>query len=150
MTVIQQVLFEVEGSYLGHPYFVTGNALFNAIARRVDERTRRALHVSHGVFVPGEFGEYPAEHSQNGYGGKLGQSLPDVEAYEDLFVFRDAVHRWLLDSRPRDAHNTHDIERHGDRMAFAPGVFLWATAGAAKFEAVGVVVRALLPARAGR
>jgi len=120
MTVIQQVLFEVEGSYLGHPYFVTGNALFNAIARRVDERTRRALHVSHGVFVPGEFGEYPAEHSQNGYGGKLGQSLPDVEAYEDLFVFRDAVHRWLLDSRPRDAHNTHDIERHGDRMAFAP------------------------------
>jgi len=111
------------GSYLGHPYFVTGNALFNAIARRVDERTRRALHVSHGVFVPGEFGEYPAEHSQNGYGGKLGQSLPDVEAYEDLFVFRDAVHRWLLDSRPRDAHNTHDIERHGDRMAFAPACF---------------------------
>lgn len=123
MTVIQQVLFEVEGSYFGHPYFVTGNALFNAIARRVDARTRRALHVSHGVFVPGEYGEYPAEHSESGYAGKLGQSLPPVEAYDDLFVFRDAAHRWLLDSRPRDAHNTHDIERHGNRMAFAPKCF---------------------------
>lgn len=123
MTVIQQVLFEMEGSYLGHPYFVTGNALFNALARRVDERTRRALHVSHGVFVPGEYGEYPAEHSQDGYAGKLGRSLPPVDSYDDLFVFRDAVHRWLLDSRPRDAHNTHDLERHGDRVAFAPACF---------------------------
>ena len=123
MTAVQQVLFELDGSYLGHPYFVTGNALFNAIARRVDEVTRRSLHVSHGVFVPGEYGEYPAAHSQDGYAGKLGQSLPDVESYDDLFVFRDAAHRWLLESRPRDAHNTHDIERHGDRMAFAPACF---------------------------
>jgi len=123
MTVIQQVLFEMESSYLGHPYFVTGHALFNAIARRVDERTRRALHVSHGVFVPGEYGEYLDAHSQDGYAGKLGQSLPDVEAYDDLFVFRDAAHRWLLESRPRDAHNTHDIECHGNRVAFAPKCF---------------------------
>lgn len=123
MTVVQQVLFELDGSYLGHPYFVTGNALFNSIARRVDGRARRALHVSHGVFVAGEYGEYPAAHSQNGYAGKLGQSLPEVEAYDDLFVFRDAAQRWLLESRPRDAHNTHDIERHGDRVAFAPKCF---------------------------
>ena len=123
MTVVQQVLFELDGSYLGHPYFVTGNALFNSIARRVDGRTRRALQVSHGVFVPGEYGEYPAAHSQNGYAGKLGQSLPDIEAYDDLFVFRDAAQRWLLESRPRDAHNTHDIERHGDRVAFASKCF---------------------------
>jgi hypothetical protein len=123
MTVVQQVLFELDGSYLGHPYFVTGNALFNAIARRVDGRTRRSLHVSHGVFVPGEYGEYPMEHSQEGYAGKLGQSLPPVEAYDDLFVFRDAAQRWLLESRPRDAHNTHDIERHGDRVAFASECF---------------------------
>ncbi len=123
MTVVQQVLFEMDGSYLGHPYFVTGNALYNAIARRVDGRARRALHVSHGVFVPGEYGEYPDANSQNGYAGKLGQSLPDVEAYDDLFVFRDAAQRWLLESRPRDAHNTHDVERHGDRVAFAPTCF---------------------------
>ncbi|MFC7074343.1 hypothetical protein ACFQJ7_07135 [Halovenus rubra] len=123
MTVVQQVLFELDGSYLGHPYFVTGNALFNSIARRVDGRTRRALHVSHGVFVPGEYGEYPAAHSESGYAGKLGQSLPPVETYDDLFVFRDAAQRWLLESRPRDAHNTHDIERHGDRVAFAPKCF---------------------------
>ncbi|WP_257301198.1 hypothetical protein [Haloarchaeobius sp. FL176] len=123
MTVIQQVLFEMDGSYLGHPYFVTGHALFNAIAQRVDERTRRALHVSHGVFVPGEYGEYPDAYSESGYAGKLGRSLPPVEAYDDLFVFRDAAHRWLLDSRPRDAHNTHDVERHGDRVAFAPTCF---------------------------
>jgi hypothetical protein len=123
MTSIQQVLFEVEGSYLGHPYFVTGNALYNAIARRVDGQTRRALHVSHGVFVPSEYGAYPDAHSQEGYAGKLGKSLPPVETYDDLFVFRDPAQRWLLDSRPRDAHNTHDIERHGDRLAVAPQCF---------------------------
>jgi hypothetical protein len=119
MTTIQQVLFEMESDYFGHPYFVTGNALFNALARRVDARTRRALNVSHGVFVPGEYGAYPEAHSHDGYAGKLGMSLSPVEAYEDLFVFRDAAQRWLLDSRPRDAHNTHDVQSHGGRLAFA-------------------------------
>lgn len=122
MTVVQQVLFEVEGQYLGHPYFVTGNALYNALARRVDDDARRSLHVSHGVFVPGEYGEYPPGHSQDGYAGKLGMSLPEVEAYEDLFVFRDPAQRWLLDSRPRDAHNTHDLVSHGGRVAFTDSV----------------------------
>ena len=59
MTVVQQVLFEVESPYYGHPYFVSGNAVFNAVASRVVERARRSLHVSHGVFVPGEYGEFP-------------------------------------------------------------------------------------------
>ena len=119
MTRIQQVLFEVESPYMGHPYFVSGHALFNAIARRVDERTRRSLCVSHGVFVPGEYGEYPEWHSQDGYAGVLGSSLPAVEAYEDLFVYRDPAQRWLLDSRARDVHNTHDLQSHGGRTAFA-------------------------------
>jgi len=120
VTRIQQVLFKLDEQYLGHPYFVTGNALFNALARRVDAETRRALQVSHGVFVPGEYGAYPDEASQDGYAGKLGQSLPEVERYADLFVYRDAAQRWLLDSRPRDAHNVFDIQMHGDRVAFAP------------------------------
>jgi hypothetical protein len=120
VTVIQQVLFEVAAPYYGHPYAVTGHALFNAIARRVDEAARRGLAVSHGVFVPKEFGEYPEAHSQSGYAGKLGGSLPDVEAYEDLFVYRDPSQRWLQSGRPRDAHNTHDLESHGGRLAFAP------------------------------
>ena len=118
MTVVQQLLFEVESTYYGHPYFVSGNALFNAVASRVDERGRRSLHVSHGVFVPGEYGEFPDDSSQDGYAGKLGLSLPDVKAYEDLFVFRDAAQRWLLDSRPRDAHNIHPIQSHGGRVVF--------------------------------
>lgn len=120
MTRIQQVLFELEEQYLGHPYFVTGNALFNAIAPHVDAETRQALQVSHGVFVPGEYGHYPDDHSLDGYAGKLGQSLPDVERYADLFVYRDAAQRWLLESRPRDAHNAFDIQLHSDRVAFAP------------------------------
>ena len=120
MTVVQQVLFEVESPYYGHPYFVSGNAVFNAVASRVDERARRSLHVSHGVFVPGEYGEFPDDSSQDGYAGKLGQSLPDVEAYEDLFVFRDSAHRWLLSSRPRDAHNLMPVQSHGGRVTFAP------------------------------
>lgn len=119
MTRIQQVLFEVAAPYFGHPYCVTGNALFNALARRVDAATRRALCVSHAVFVPGEYGEYPAESSHDGYAGKLGKSLPAVESYADLFVLRDAAHPWLLEKRPRDAHNALDIQTHGGRMAFA-------------------------------
>ena len=123
MTKIQQVLLQLESSYYGHPYYVSGHALFNAITRRVDERVRRSLCVSHGVFVPGEYGEYPEAHSQDGYAGKLGQSLPAVEAYEDLFIYRDPAQRWLLGSRPRDAHNTHDLQSHGGRTAFASECF---------------------------
>lgn len=120
MTSIQQLLFEVTQPYLGHPYFVSGHALYNAIARRVDSRTRRSLHASTGVFVPGEYGEYPEEHSENGYAGKLGKSLPPVERYEDLFLYRDPAQRWLLDSRARDVHNLHDLQTHGGRVTFAP------------------------------
>lgn len=124
MTAIQQVLFELETPYLGHPYFVTGNALYTAIARRVDDAAvRQQLQVSHGQFVPGEYGNYPPEASGDGYAGKLGQSLPSVEAYEDLFVFRDAAQRWHLDSRPRDAHNALDLQYYGDRVAF--GTTVW-------------------------
>lgn len=36
VTVIQQVLLELEEDYLGRPYYVSGNALFRAISRRVD------------------------------------------------------------------------------------------------------------------
>lgn len=120
MTTIQQVLFELERDYMGHPYYLAGHALYTALARRVDAQTRQALNVSTGVFVPGEYGAYPESHSHDGYAGKLGMSLPPVEAYEDVFVFRDAAQRWLLDSRPRDAHNTHDIQSHGGRLTFAP------------------------------
>jgi hypothetical protein len=119
VTRIQQVLFSVDRPYLGHAYYVTGNALFSAIARHVDERTRRSLRVSHGVFVPGEYGS-PVDGAISLRGGqKLGQMLPDVEAYEDLFVHRGAAHRWLSDTRPRDAVNTYPLQRHGDRVAFA-------------------------------
>jgi hypothetical protein len=120
VTRLQQVLFQLETDYLGHPYYVSGHALYNAIARQVDATTRRSLHASHGVFVPKEYGRYPECHSQDGYAGKLGGSLPPVESYEDLFLYRDPAHRWLMDSRPRALHNTHDVQTHGGRVAFAP------------------------------
>lgn len=123
MTVLQQVLFKLETDYHGHPYYVSGHAIYNAIAQLVDEAARRALCVSHGVFVPGEYGEFPAAHSQDGYAGVLGSSLPPVEAYEDLFVYRDPAQRWLLEPRARDAHNTHDLNSHGGRTTFAPQCF---------------------------
>ncbi|QSG07565.1 hypothetical protein [Halapricum desulfuricans] len=122
MTTIQQVLFEVTAPYAGHPYYVTGHALFNALARRVDARTRRALQVSHGVFVPGEFGSYPEAHSQTGTAPYMGTGLRPVEAYDDLFLFRDGAQRWLLDSRPRDAHNTQDWRSYSGHHAVAPTV----------------------------
>ncbi|MFC6874202.1 hypothetical protein [Halobellus marinus] len=89
MTLVQQVLFAVEIPYYGHPYFVTGNALYHAIARRADDQTRQHLHVSHGQFVPGEYASFPDSHSNPGSAGKQGGSLPAVEQYEDLFVFRE-------------------------------------------------------------
>jgi len=119
MTTVQEVLFQVETAYLGHPYYVTGHALFNALAPRVDAGTRAALEVSHGVFVPGEHGEYPEWHSQSGGQPYMGTGLHPVEAYEDLFLFRDPAHRWLSDDRPRDAHNAHDLQGYGGRAAFA-------------------------------
>jgi len=118
VTRIQQVLFELETEYYGHPYHVTGNALYQAIAQRVAAATRRVLCVSHGVFLPGEYGSYPAWHSQSGSIGKVGSELPPVESYDDLFLFRDAAQRWLKTSRPRDAHNVQPMQTHGGRITF--------------------------------
>jgi len=123
MTTIQQLVFELSTPYAGRPYHVSGNALFQAIASDVDDRTRRELQVSHAMFAPSEYGSYPETHSQNGYAGKLGGSLPPVESYEDLFLFRDAAQRWLQASRPRDAQNTMDRQSHGGRLTVAPESF---------------------------
>jgi len=123
VTTIQQLVFELTTPYAGRPYYVSGHALYQAIAADVDERTRRALQVSHGVFTPSEYGSYPDEHSQLGYAGKLGGALPPVESYDDLFLFRDAAQRWLQASRPRAAHNTMDVQSHGGRLAVAPESF---------------------------
>jgi hypothetical protein len=111
------VLFELETGYLGHPYYVTGNALYQALAQRVDERTRRALCVSHGMFFPKAYGTPPSWYSQDSL-GKVGLSLPPVETYDDLFLLRDAAQRWLKSSWPRDAQNAHPVQTHGGRLAF--------------------------------
>ncbi|MFD1641777.1 hypothetical protein [Halohasta litorea] len=115
MTLIQEVLFELETDYFGHPYYVSGHALFTALARRLDDDAGRSLCVSNGVFLPGEYGRIVGTGSSFYTTG-----LEPVETYDDLFRFRDAAQRWLLDSRPRDAHNTLDLQSHGDRLTFSP------------------------------
>ena len=117
MTTIQEVLFELETDYFGHPYYVSGHALYTAIVRRLDNNCDVARHlcVSTGMFLPGEYGKI------HGSGGSLyTTSLEPVETYDDLFRFRDPAQRWLLDSRPRDAHNAHDVQSHGGRLTYAP------------------------------
>ncbi|NEU58759.1 hypothetical protein [Halorussus sp. MSC15.2] len=109
MTRIQQVQWELEMDYIGHPYYVSGNAIMHALGQQLPHDVHRHLNASHGVFVPGQFGTFPEEHSQSGIRPYLGSGLPDVESYDDLFLMRQASHSWLLDSRPRDALNTHDI-----------------------------------------
>jgi hypothetical protein len=109
MTCIQQVHWELEMDYIGHPYYVSGNAILHALGQRLSYDVHRYLHASHGVFVPGQFGRFPDEHSQTGVRPYLGSGLPAVESYDDLFLLRQASHSWLLDSRPRDALNTHDV-----------------------------------------
>lgn len=119
MTHIQQVHWELEMDYLGHPYYVSGNAILHALGQQLSDEVYQALHASHGFFVPGQFGAFPSEHSQNGTRPYLGTGLQDVEAYDDLFLFRDPSQPWLLDSRPRDALNTHDIRTQSGHPALS-------------------------------
>jgi len=46
--------------------------------------------------------------------------LEPVETYDDLFRFRDSAQRWLLDSRPRDAHNALGYRTQGGRVTMSP------------------------------
>ena len=117
VTRIQQVLWELRMDYIGHPYYVSGNAILHALGHKLDPETHAAVSASHGVFVPGQFGVFPEEHSQSGVRPYLGSGLPDVEAYDDLFLQREAMHPWLLDTRARDALNTHDLRVHGGHPA---------------------------------
>lgn len=109
MTLIQQVLWEMEMDYIGHPYYVSGNAILHALYERLESVGSRTLHSSHGVFVPGEFGRFPEEHSRSGTRPYLGSGLSEVEAYDDLFLHREPDHSWLVESRPRDAINVHGL-----------------------------------------
>jgi hypothetical protein len=113
MTVIQQVIWELRTDYIGHPYYVSGNAILHALGHHLDPKTHAGLSASHGIFVPGQFGKFPEEHSQSGTRPYLGSSLPDVETYDDLFLQRQVMHPWLLASRPREALNTHNLRTHG-------------------------------------
>ena len=118
MTTVQEVLFELETDYYGHTYYVSGHALYTAIARRLDDGAGRQLCVSNGMFLPGEYGKIA------GSGGPseslYSTSLDPVETYDDLFRFRDSAQRWLLDSRPRDAHNALGYRTQGGRVTVAP------------------------------
>ena len=119
MTQIQQVLWELRMDYIGHPYYVSGNAILHAVAQHLDVDTHATLSASHGVFVPGQFGRFPEEHSQSGVRPYLGSGLPKVEAYDDLFLQREASHPWLLDTRARDTLNTHDLRVQGGHPTIA-------------------------------
>jgi len=119
VTRLQQVLWELQMDYIGHPYYVSGNAILNALGAQLAPDTHRGLAASHGVFVPGQFGTLPDEHSRSGGRPFLGAYLPDVKAYDDLFLHRRPHHPWLLDSRARDALNTHDVRVQGGYPALA-------------------------------
>lgn len=119
MTHIQQVHWELEMDYIGHPHYVSGNAILHAIGHQLTHDDAKRLNASHGMFVPGQFGTYPEEHAQDGMLPYMGATLPDVEAYDDLFLFRNPHHHWLLDSRARDALNTHDLRPQSGEMALA-------------------------------
>ena len=124
MTAIQQVLWELRMDYIGHPYYVSGNAILHALGQHLEPETHAAVSASHGVFVPGQFGAFPEEHTQSGVRPYLGSGLPDVEAYDDLFLQREAIHPWLLDTRARDALNAHDLRVHGGHPALAHEIIM--------------------------
>jgi len=132
MTHIQQVHWELEVDYIGHPYYVSGNAILHALGQNISHETHRHLHSSHGMFVPGQFGIFPEAHSQDGCRSYLGSGLPNVDAYDDLFLMRNPAHRWLLDSHPRDALNTHDIRLHSGHPAISHETIMGRPEGAHK------------------
>ncbi|MFC5973401.1 hypothetical protein ACFPYI_18890 [Halomarina salina] len=119
VTEVQQVLWGLRMDYIGHPYYVSGNAILHALGQHLAPETHAAISASHGVFVPGQFGTFPEEHSQSGIRPYLGSGLPEVEAYDDLFLQRQASHSWMLDTRARDALNTHDLRVHGGHPVLA-------------------------------
>ncbi len=119
MTTIQQVLWELQMDYIGHPYYVSGNAILHALGQHLTHEIHATLSASHGMFLPGQFGRFPDEHSQSGVRPYLGSGLPEVEAYDDLFLQRTPSHPWLLDTRARDTLNTHDLRIHGGHPTLA-------------------------------
>lgn len=119
MTCIQQVHWELDMDYLGHPYYVSGNAIHHALGLELDRDIHQAISASHGMFVPGQLGRFPEEHSESGARPYMGSSLPDVVSYDDLFLFRHSDHPWLLDSRARDGLNAHDIRIQSGMPALA-------------------------------
>jgi len=132
MTRLQQVHWALTMDYLGHPYYVSGNAILHALGQQLSPDVHRRLNASHGIFVPGQFGQFPEAHSQRGARPYLGSSLPPVEAYDDLFLLRQPAHPWLLDSRPRDALNTHDIRVQSGHPALAHETIMGRPKGARK------------------
>jgi len=58
---------------------VSGNAILHALASDLSFREQREVSVSHGIFVPGEYGVYPDEHSQTGGHPNFGHVLPEPE-----------------------------------------------------------------------
>ncbi|MDL0132047.1 hypothetical protein PNP59_14155 [Halobacterium salinarum] len=132
MTRIQQVHWELEMDYIGHPYYVSGNAIMHALGQQLPHDVHQDLNASHGFFVPGQFGAFPKEHSQTGTQPYLGSTLPDVKRYDDLFLMRHPSHSWLLDSRPRDALNTHDIRVQSSHPALSHETIMGKPDGARK------------------
>lgn len=117
---IQQFTLQLEIDYVGHPYYVSGNALLHAMAPDLDYETQHSLRVSHGIFAPAQFGRYPPEHSKSGTRPGMGSSLPEVNTYADLWLCRDPQQDWLLNSRPRDLLNVHDVRRQSGQPSFQP------------------------------
>jgi len=117
---IQQFTLQLEIDYVGHPYYVSGNALLHAMAPDLDYETQHSLRVSHGIFAPAQFGRYPPEHSKSGTRPGMGSSLPEVNSYADLSLCRDPQQDWLLNSRPRDLLNVHDVRRQSGQPSFQP------------------------------
>nr|WP_231727223.1 hypothetical protein [Halobacterium sp. CBA1132] len=114
---------------------------------QMEHDVHQHINASHGMFVPGQFGTFPEEHSQSGIRPYLRSGLPDVESYDDLFLMRNPAHRWLLDSRPQDALNTHDIRPQSGAPGAVPRDDHGQARGRSQAATDDEVVHQRLPAR---
>lgn len=112
MTLIQQVHWELEQPYRGNPYYVPGRDLLEGLRNRIPPGRLEKLRVSHGMFVP-ESPELEPPEGTHTESVRLGSSLPELTAYEDLFLFRNPDQLWLPRTYSCDGVNAlgQEVER---------------------------------------
>lgn len=65
---------------IGHQYYMAWNGILHVLGHPLDLTVLRTLDASYGMFVPGQFRQFPEELSQSDVRLHLGSGLSNIEA----------------------------------------------------------------------